>query len=137
MLTKYVVTKCVLTECVDKVYVDKVCVDKVCVDKECVDKECVEWEVREEREEKEKAEHGSTESKTRTPHKVVGKYESQLGLLFPIYGKSKKSYSKPPISVYIYIYIMSLDSWHSQIASQKIQSHFCALAEPPGKFSEV
>ena len=30
---------------------------------------------REEREEKEKAEeHGSTESKTRTPHKVVGKY---------------------------------------------------------------
>ena len=57
-----------LTECVDKVYVDKVYVDKVYVDKVC------EVGGREEREEeKEKAEHGSTESKTRTPHKVVGK----------------------------------------------------------------
>ena len=32
-----------------------------------------------------------------------GKYESQLGLLFPIYGKIKK-WSKPPTR-YIYIYI--------------------------------
>ena len=75
--------ECVDKECVDKVCVDKECVDKECVDKECVDKECVDKEcveVEEEAEEEEEAaaEHGSTESKTRTPHKVVGNNSSFL-----------------------------------------------------------